>query len=300
MIGRMLDRRVWASVALASLWTSGAWAQMPPITETIDFEGYDRKATKIAREMYGDQFAFVEGKAFWLIEESEIDPQQIAVKMGPPNCEPSCSIGVLFHTDGAWAEVWRRTADQIRIGEVGPDGLKSIIDENDREWIWQNGEYFPLPRGPVLASREPTELELENAVDFALERLNLPADMDLPHLGASDFDLKDGGGTAVYLSGPACQGINGACPVVFLDKNKKPVGLVRAMGSDLRPGVGTDSAGYTRVEAATMEGVAILSPSRREGFGGIRPQPITRAGEPREVADESSKTASDAPEGDAS
>lgn len=71
---------------------------------------------------------------------------------------------------------------------------------------------------------------------------------------------------------------------MFLDGSDKPIGYVMSLGPDVRLGAGADREGYRLVEAATRFGVSVTSPVEKRVHELIKPQPVTRAGEPREEA----------------
>lgn len=256
------------------------------VTETVDFDGYDRKATGVARAMYGKQFSHIEGKSVWLIDPDEASPQQVVFKMGPPNCEPDCQVGVLYYVGDTWLEIWRGPGKSIQLGEVNPDtGLRDIWD-GERVWVWDGQAYMPLPRGDFPQIRELTDEEADNAKAYVREQYGLNPDAPLNVMSAFNIDLKDGKGTAVRINTPAvCEGISGACPVVFIDGDDVPMGMVRAINGDVRPATSKDVSGYNRIEAQLTDGVAVISPKLGKEDSGsylIQKQPVTRAGDVRE------------------
>lgn len=265
----------------------------PVVTETVDFEGYDRKATTVARRTYKGQFQFIEGKRVWLVEPDENDEneaQQIVFKMGPANCDPACDVGVLYYTQGQWLEIWREQAEEIKLGEVNPDtGLKDII-HGDRVWQWDGAKYWPQTLGDWPEIVDPSEEQVENALGFLRDELGLAENAPLNVQSAFNIELKNGGGMAIRINTPAtCEGPSGACPVVFLDDDNRPIGFVKALNGDVRLSYGTDQYGYKIIEAATTDGVAQLSPvsgKTPEGALMLRAQPITRAGDRRPTGDE--------------
>ena len=278
-------------LVVASIGTPALAQDAATVTETVDFDGYDRKATGVARGMYGKQFPHIEGKSVWLIEPSEEFPQQVVFKMGPPNCDPGCQVGVLYYAGDQWLEIWRGDGSELQLGELNPStGLKNII-HGERVWTWDGAAYTPSPRGDWPQIRDLSEEEADNAKAYLRERMGLDPAAPLNIQSAFDIDLKDGEGTAVRINTPAvCEGISGACPVVFIGPDDVPMGMVRAINGDVRAAQSVDPKGFNRVEAQVSEGVAVVSPELGPNDPGayqISKQPVTRGGDERPTEENS-------------
>jgi hypothetical protein len=277
-------RRI-ASIAIVGLLTllpahaeEGLMQNVP--TETVDFDKPDMNATDVARKMYGREFRSVAARRVWL-EDPTDGYDQLLVRLGKErNCTAGCVVAALYYDNKQWLEVWRQPANTVGLGPVDESGMKPIFD-GQRLWRWSGKAYLAQPIVQTRASRVLTEGELKTTIaalgqEFKEVRQSLePADVL-----AVDIDLKDGNEAAMLVSSQYYCG-NSACPIVFLDGSKVPLGVLYAFGPDFAVTDARDGHNRRLVEVSVAGGVATYSIGEREPRSRIGPMAITIAGTKR-------------------
>ncbi|WP_279483543.1 hypothetical protein [Aureimonas sp. SK2] len=275
-----------AAIGVMLAMTAPGFAQEGVGLEKVRFEKEDRTATQIARRMYQPEFQYVSAERIWLRDPVEGATDQLAVKIGfGPSCERDCSVAVLYHTGGEWAEVWRGPGKEIELGEVDEvTGLKSIFSKN-REWQWGGAKYEPNLYGGYPTRRPATETEMRLAVEWLnANQPDVAGTSDAPTIDALDVNLMNGDETLIFMQGIAVCG-NDECPLLVTDAGKV-IQQFYAIGPDAGVGDGrTDANGFRALEIQTSQDVSVVSATTGETLEHILPMDVIPAGTPRVIAE---------------
>ncbi|MFE0236674.1 hypothetical protein ACFW0F_22280 [Brucella anthropi] len=275
--------RILTAALMAGVMTTSVSAQTSLddlVTETIDFSKQEPDATATARKMYGRDYRVVQANRVWL-EEPTDDYDQMVVLLGEARgCATGCFVSALYYDDKQWLEVWRVPGKTVGLGAISATGMKPLYD-GKRLWKWSGAAYMAQPIPQDQQERTPTEDELKAATEALKERFQGGSDeLVPPNVASIDVDLKDGNEVAIIVTSDYYCG-NSACPVVFLDGDKKLIDILEAWGPDFAVSDQRDDNDRHLIEVATQNGVATYSLGDREPRSIIPPMKITVAGQKR-------------------
>ncbi|MGW6778768.1 hypothetical protein ACWF50_12085 [Brucella pseudogrignonensis] len=244
-----------ASAAVTAAQAGGEDPQLlqPASGQTLTFDGGDPQATAVARQMYGSIFRFVEARRIWL-KAPDDGYEQMAVQLSQDkDCSRNCLYAVLYHDDPRWLEVWRGPAGALRLGPIGPEGLRSI-DDGMRLWRWTGGAYWPALHEERFAYRAIRPQE-KASIETGLKAMSGAGDDGIRY-GVLDLPLKDGMGALVAVASLDFCGQAG-CPVFVLDEDARILGRFHAIEGQAGASSTRDAQGNPMIETRSVSGVGV-------------------------------------------
>lgn len=225
----------------------------PASGQSVSFDGGDPQATSVARQMYGSMFRWVEARRIWL-KAPDDGYEQMVVQLSPDRaCSQDCLYAVLYHDDPQWLELWRGRASALRLGPIGPEGLRSI-DDGVRLWRWTGGAYWPGLHEDRFAYRAIKPQE-QASIETALKGMLAGGDEETRY-GVLDLPLNDGMGALVSVTSLDFCGQAG-CPVFVLNKDAQIVGRFYAIEGQSGAALTRDVRGNPLIETRSVSGVVV-------------------------------------------
>lgn len=219
----------------------------------LSFDGSDRQATAVARQMYGGMFRWVEARRIWL-KAPDDGFEQMAVQLSNDrSCSQNCLYAVLFHDDHNWLELWRGRASGLHLGPIGPEGLRGIYD-GVRLWSWAGGAYRPGLREHRFDYRAMKPQE-RTSIETALAGMFAAGDAETRY-AVLDLPLNDGLGAIVSITSLTYCG-QWVCPVFVLDKTARIVGRFQSIEGQSGAALERDASGNPMIETLSVNGLVV-------------------------------------------